>query len=353
MIAALVALGAALQVGCGTHEIPMARRPANYVYVGADRSRLSDTAFLRHPDVDGAQVRYLWRDLEPERGQYRFDGLREDVARLRPHGKRLFVQIQDVTFTDRVPVPEYLLADTAFHGGIARKHELDATGVARFDGWIARRWDSAVRRRHALLLEALAREFDGAIEGIVIPETAVSFDDPARRPPDYSDEAYAEGINAMVSAARRAFTRSCVVVYANFMPGDTVPLGRGSFLRRVHEHAARVGAGVGGPDILPFRPFQQANSLGLIAARPSGVIAAMAVQDGNLADRDRRTGERMTVAALHAFARDRLRLEYIFWGTEEPYFSSEVLPFLRQLERAPGASPPERAADAPAVRRAH
>ncbi|MBK9976800.1 MAG: hypothetical protein IPP20_02520 [Gemmatimonadetes bacterium] len=57
----------------------------------------------------------------------------------------------------------------------------------------------------------------------------------------------------------------------------------------------------------------------------------MAVQDGNLAQRNRSTGKRITVAELYAFAVTRLRLNYIFWGTEEPYFTADVLPFLRAL----------------------
>jgi hypothetical protein len=59
----------------------------------------------------------------------------------------------------------------------------------------------------------------------------------------------------------------------------------------------------------------------------------MAVQDGNLADRDRQTGKRVTVEELADYARDPLHLEYLFWGTEEPYWSEEVVPYLRSLNR--------------------
>ena len=46
------------------------------------------------------------------------------------------------------------------------------------------------------------------------------------------------------------------------------------------------------------------------------------VQDGNHA-------ERITVAGLMEYATQTLRLDSIFWGTEEPYYTSDVLPFLR------------------------
>jgi len=61
-------------------------------------------------------------------------------------------------------------------------------------------------------------------------------------------------------------------------------------------------------------------------------VAGLAVQDGNLADLDRRTGKRVTVEELAGYARDRLHLDYVFWGTEEPYWCQEVVPYLRSLK---------------------
>jgi hypothetical protein len=134
-----------------------------------------------------------------------------------------------------------------------------------------------------------------------------------------------------MTAARRAFPRAVVIQYANFMPGDAPPST--PYLREVYAHAAALGVGVGGPDILPFRRFQRLNSLPLIGGRPVHVVAGMAVQDGNLRDIDPETQRRVTVAALCRYATEVLRLDYLFWGTEEPFYTEEVLPFLRT--RAP------------------
>jgi hypothetical protein len=41
-----------------------------------------------------------------------------------------------------------------------------------------------------------------------------------------------------------------------------------------------------------------------------------------------RTGKKVTVPELEAFATDDLHVTYIFWGTQEPYFTRDVLPFL-------------------------
>jgi hypothetical protein len=331
MTTPVVLLVASLAAPCGTRSTQTATPPSNFVFFGRDHEGVLDSAFLTHPQIVGAQLKYTWRELEPERDRYAFAPIREQLALLQHHGKRLFIQISDVSFSDRILVPDYLLSDSAFHGGAAQKYE-GATGV--FDGWVARRWDPAVRERFARLLEALAREFDGVIEGVSLPETAIGFENPAFHPPGFTFDAYAAGMLAILRAARQAFTRSCVIVYANFMPGESLPAIDRGYLRAIYALAERIGAGVGGPDLLPYRKGQQVNSLPLIAGRTLGVVAGMAVQDGNLADRDPTTGRPVTVDALYHYARDHLRLDYIFWGIEEPYYTQDVLPYLRGLTPA-------------------
>jgi hypothetical protein len=39
------------------------------------------------------------------------------------------------------------------------------------------------------------------------------------------------------------------------------------------------------------------------------------------------------VDELYRFGKERLRLDFIFWGTEEPYYSTDILPYLRGLSR--------------------
>ena len=60
-------------------------------------------------------------------------------------------------------------------------------------------------------------------------------------------------------------------------------------------------------------------------------VAGLAVQDGNLKDRNRRTGDQITVPELYEFARDELKLDYVSWGTQEPFYSRDILPFLHEL----------------------
>jgi len=308
--------------------------PENFIFFNVERDRISEKSFLETDAIVGAQLKYTWRELEPERDRYELRPLLEDLKFLEEHGKRLFVQIQDASFDERVNVPDYLIHDSEFGGGAARKYEFegDDESKPRFDGWVARRWDPAVIVRLKLLLQALGKELDGKIEGLSLAETSIGFGDTGElHPKGFTFESYAEGVMAIMTAAREAFPRSEVIQYANFMPGEWLPWNDNGYLRGVYERAERIGVGVGGPDLLPHRKGQRNHSYKLIAARVSSVVAGLAVQAGNLEDKDPETGERVTVPELYRFAREALRLDYVFWGTEEPYYSSQVLPYLRGL----------------------
>ena len=309
--------------------------PQNFIYFGRDRSRISEDVFLRIPSVVGAQLKYTWRELEPERDVYNLRLILDDLAYLEQHGKRLFIQLQDVSFEETIiNVPDYLLDDPAFGGGVARQYEYDNDEEAWIgEGWVARRWDPSVRERFVRLLRALGEALDGRIEGLNLPETAIGLGGAELQPPGFSPQHYADGIKAIMTAAREAFRRSQVIQYANFMPGEALPGADNGYLRSIYDHADASRIGVGGPDLLPHRRGQQTHSLPLIAARGPNTIAGLAVQWGNLEDVDHATGRRVTVAELYRFARERLRLDYVFWGTQEPYYSRDILPFLRDLRQ--------------------
>jgi len=328
----LIAL--ALAVTSGASAQGVAAGPKHFIYFGRDRARIEEAAFVSNPTIAGAQLRYTWKELEPARDRYDLSPVLQDIATLRKHGKRLFIQIQDVSFSALVPVPDYLRSDPAFSGGADRKLESDDrdTSKVRFDGWVARRWDPLVRARFIKLLEELGRAVDGQIEGINLAETAIGFEDRRFHPRGFTFESYAAGIKETMTAARRAFPHSRVIQYANFMPGDwNTPDRNRGYLAGIYAHADTIGVGVGGPDLLPHRRPQRRFSLPLIAARARGTIAGVAVQDGNLADLNPATGARVSVEELYRYAVEELRLDYIFWGTQEPYYSAEVLQFLRRL----------------------
>lgn len=306
----------------------------HYVFFGNERQEMKETkSFLDTKAFEGAQLRYSWRQLEPRKDEYDFSFIREDLVFLKSHGKKLWIQLQDVTFSERwLPVPKYLIEDPQYNGGADRQYkykdgdEENATPA----GWSARRWDPAVQERFHKLLLALGKEFDGRIEGINFAESSVSFGQSGRlHPKGYSPEIYRDALITNLKALKRAFPKSVALQYANFMPGEWRPTNDKGYLRAVYKAAQEAKVGVGGPDIFPYKPGQMRSSYELIRQVAGVVKVGLAVQDGNYEWVNPKTGKRVTIAEQIQFAREYLNADYIFWCTEEPYFSSDVVPYIQ------------------------
>jgi hypothetical protein len=307
----------------------------HYVFFGQDRKKIAaDSAFFDTRTLEGAQVTYTWRQMEPQKDAYDFSMIREDLVLLDAHGKRLWIQIQDVSFdSSRINVPRYLLQDPIYNGGAAPQYNdrVDENHT-RVSGWVARRWDPAVQQRFHQLLHALGKEFDGRIEGVNLNETSVVFGESVRLfPKGYSFEIYRDAIITNMKALKRAFPKSVAMQYGNFMPGEWRPTDDKGYLRAVYQAAKESNIGMGGPDLMPYRPGQLLGSYPLIREAAGVVPTAIAVQDGNLAEVNPATGKRVEVSELMRFAADYLKVDYVFWGIKEPYYSRDVIPFLRRV----------------------
>jgi hypothetical protein len=303
----------------------------HYVYIGSDREKLAEPGFLERKGVEGFQVKYLWKQLEPGKDNCALDDIRADLILVKSKGKKLFIQIQDSSFTlQSVPVPKYLQQDPAYRGGVVQ--QMDGPDGKPEEtkpyGYVARRWDPAVRERFHKLLFALGKEFDGKIEGINLPETAIDVPSAGPHVPSgYTPEDYRDALIETMAAMKKAFPKSTPMMYANFMP-ESGPPGEPVLLRSLYEQAAKLGVAMGGPDLLPNRKWQLLNSYPLIHQFSRQISMGIAVQDDNLADIDPKTRKPVTVQELAEFATDYLHVKYIFWGTQEPYFTRDVLPFL-------------------------
>lgn len=322
----------ALLVACFLSSAIAAKPVRNYVFFDLDRERIKETTFLETKAFAGAQLKYTWKELEPQKDRYDFTAIRQDLAFLTTQGKKLFIQLQEVSFSkERILVPKYLQTDE-YHGGVAPQYDIDNDdeATARIAGWVARRWDPLVRERFQKLLNALGKEFDGKIEGINLPETSIGFGESGKLfPPGYSNELYRDTVIANMKALKKAFPKSVVIQYANFMPGEWLPDTDRAFLKTVYKEAMTAGVGVGGPDLLPFRRGQNNHSYPLITAAAGIVPTGIAVQDGNYSDKNK-DGKRLSVPELLKFATEQLKVDYVFWCTEEPYYSKEVIPYLRE-----------------------
>ena len=296
----------------------------NFVYFARERDAIRDHSFLNINRFVGAQIMYAWAQLEPAKDRYDFSTIREDYLYLQSKGKRLFIQLQDATFDPRNKgVPDYLLGKD-YQGGVERQLEDDGQHF----GWVAKRWNPPVQERFASLLSALGKEFDGKIEGINLQETAVGVT--ADSAPSFSPSLYAESLKANMLAMKKAFPRSTTMQYANFMPGEWLPWDDKGFLRSIYGYGEKIGVGLGAPDLMPSRKGQLNHALALMHEKHYQVPLGIAVQDGNYVGQTNSTEvvskRKNIVPILHSFALDFLRVNYMFWSNQSPYFEEDVLP---------------------------
>lgn len=155
----------------------LAKTPENFVYTSSGDLEAASVIIARS-DIGGAQIVYNWRSLEPEKDQYDFSQIEQDLARLKTAKKKLFIQIQDRFFEQNARyVPDYLMNDAQYGGGISPQFDNPGEGKPMGSGWVAQQWDPAVRHRYQALLAAIAERFDGRVYGVNLPETAVDLDE--------------------------------------------------------------------------------------------------------------------------------------------------------------------------------
>lgn len=304
----------------------------HFVYFARDREAIHNHPFLKIERFAGAQIMYPWRILEPERGIYDFSAIEEDYEYLLSMGKRLFIQLQDVTFNPEIKaIPGYLIAEE-FAGGALPQYNDE--GV--IEGWVAKRWNPQVQQRFALLLDTLGKVYDGKIEGINLQETSIGIDSGSDT--SYSPGKYAESVKINMASLKRAFPHSTTMQYANFMPGEWLPGDDRGYLRSIYDYGEEIGVGLGGPDLMVHRKPNLNHTVAMMHERGYTVPLGIAIQDGNYTGTtgdgnitgdpigDGTGEDENIVPLLHAFAEDFLKVSYMFWACQEPYFSEYVIP---------------------------
>src|SRR4051794_16194362 len=273
----------------------------HFIFFSRDRDSINNPDFYLNKGVEGAQITYPWRKLEPQKDQYDFSEIEEDLAFLKSKGKKLFIQIQDVTFdSTQFAAPKYILTDTIYHGGANSQYEFNIEHIPVKAGWVARRWDPTVAQRFHQLLIKLSQQFDGRIEGINLPETSVELPEKnGLLPTGFSRRTYLEAIKKNMQVLRENFRKSTPLQYANFMPGDSK-----EDLKNIYDYAKQIKLGIGGPDLKVYKEFQMMNSYPLIQDMDGIAPTGVAVQEGNYNVINPKTGKQVTITEILDFAKN-------------------------------------------------
>ena len=290
--------------------------PANYVYTSTGELAAAET-ILRRPEIEGAQVVYNWKLLEPAEGEYDFSAIERDLAATDALGKKLFIQIQDRFFSPQARnIPAYILEDPQYGGGLVAQIE---EGKTEGYGWTTMQWNAQVRARYQALLTALAERFDGKVYGVNLPETAIDVTED-RADAGFSCDAYFAAELENMAAARAAFQSSQVVQYVNFWPCEWE--NDHNYMGRLFEFAEANDIGLGGPDIVPWRRGQMKNSYPFFNQYKGELsFVGMAVQEPTLAYVNEKTGKPFTKEEFIEFGTDYLGVDAVFWSTETPWLN--------------------------------
>lgn len=313
----LLTIGCLIGIGGLQFAAAQSQEPGNFLYTSSgDLPELS--TLLKRPDIQGVQIVYNWKSLEPVKDQYDFSQIDEDLKVLNAASKKLFIQVQDRFFRPQDKnVPAYLVQDALYGGGITPQSDNPGEGKPAGSGWVANQWNPNVRHRYQALLQALAKQFDGKVYGVNLPETAIEVN-MKHKPAGFSCDIYFNAEMENLKAAKAAFTKSYVVQYVNFWPCEWS--NDHKYMSRTFELAVQNGIGLGGPDIVPNRAGQMKNSYPFFHMyKDKLVLIAMAVQEPTLTYTNPATGRKFTKQEFQSFGRDYLGTHLIFWSTSSPW----------------------------------
>jgi hypothetical protein len=296
-----------------------------FLFLGGGEARLYKDKF-NNECVSGAQIIYSWKQLEPKKDVYDFTKIKDDLLYLNKIHKKLFIQLQDRSFEPVVfNVPNYIREDKIYHGGVAMQYDFPGEGKPIATGWVARVWDPAVRGRFQLLIKKLAREFDGKIYGINLPETAVDFDE-NNLPEGFTKDKYFYVELENILALKKAFHKSIVVQYVNFFPGEWSNDHR--YMSRLFSFAVAHQIGLGGPDVVPYKMAQMKNSYPFFHKFKKQLSVSMAIQEPDYTYKNPETREPYTFIDFYNFTQNYLGANIIFWNVQEPFYSNQLIPKL-------------------------
>lgn len=274
-------------------------------YLAQVYSELDDTPALR-----GMQVRFNWAELETSYGVYNFTTIDKRLSELAAKNKRLMILLEIKSWDSGTAlVPEYLKAST-YEGGI---FPFNTDGSSTIKGYNIKLWNPMVRDRLAALISALGKRFNSHnyFEGIGLTETSLSSPMIPLTSTQIND--FYSNLLVVNNKMRESFPNTMTFQFANYSR---------SILPALVSGLKEMGAALGCPDVFIeepglLYPGDKWSYKGIYTYYPENsrlmplTIQVMTPNYENT--RYDKTGYVPTVSELLAFARDNLKVNYIFW----------------------------------------
>jgi hypothetical protein len=281
-----------------------------FIFIGGDEVESHENKITR--DIDGVQIIYNWRQLEPEFDQYDFSKIQHDLKYLESRGKKLWIQIQDRSFwINNKAVPSYIINEKQYQKGVALQVDNPGENIPKGHGWVAKQYNPNVRNRFQKLLQALAEKFDGKVYGMNLPETSMDIDEKAERKYGFTCDKYFTSTIENINFARTVFKKSHVVQYVNFWPCEWNDDKK--YMSRFFENAIKSNIGLGGPDVIPYKKAQMKNSYPFFNKYKGKIpFVAFAIQEPTRTYTNPKTGKKFTDYEFQDFAEKYLGVDVLF-----------------------------------------
>jgi hypothetical protein len=321
---------------------PVKWHPGHYmILVGNEKNNPRFSKYMEQvyseldqtPALRGIVVRYSWGELETAKGVYDFTSIDKLLTKLEAKNKRLVILLEKKsTSKDPVEVQEIkesLIPDYAreaiFEGGM---FPVTINGSTTVKGYGLKLYNSQVYDRLRVLIGALGQRYNkhSHFEGIGLTESTTGR--PMITLTSAQTDAYYENqlkLNLRLSAS---FPNTMTFQYTNFPR---------SILESYIETYKANGITLGCPDVFLedeslFYPGGKNSPRGVYTYYPenSGILPlAVQIEKANFENtKFDKTGYTPTIPELLNFARDYLKVNYLFW-TRLPTYNPELLSILR------------------------
>ncbi len=278
--------------------------PGHYVSV-SPFFELSKIKHLDDSTLQGVNKKYFWRTLEPEKDEYDFSFIKQDLDYCSKHNKQLIVFLIDKAYWKKGALPKYL-----------KEHEWKKRG----GGFNPIRWHPEFVKRFIAIGNAIADQFNDHpnFEGIAIQETSLSIPKNVLLKYNYSSEKYRDALLSILNNFGMSFTKSNVFWYQNGIQGSN------EIIKQIADSISfRKNIIMGGSDILPHRKWL-GKTYKIYENYKDKLKLFCSAQDDSYYHHknDIRLSEEepiheegyLTMEDIFLFARDELHIKYLFWN---------------------------------------
>ena len=297
----------------------------NPAYLEQVYSELNDTPALR-----GIQVRYSWAELETSYGVYNFTSIEKRLSELAAKNKRLMILLELKSWgADTDLVPDYVINNPIYENGM---FAYSRDGSSKITGNNIKLWNPMVRDRLAALISALGKRFNSHehFEGIGLTETSMGH--PIKPLTSTKIDDYYSNLLVLNKKMRASFPNTMTFQFANHSR---------SLLTTLVGELKGMGSALGCPDVFiedpgllfPGDKWSPQGIYPYYSENPGLMPLVIQVEGSNYENtRWDNTGYQPTVSELLNFARDQLKVNYIFWVRDLDHYP-KVLEVLNRKQQ--------------------